>query len=109
MRIFVPEQPASGKYLILSAVVHGVDNLLVVTRGKKIQLVKIPTEILKIDITIVDSMAKGDPYLLEIKEVGGYKVPLVRRTSEAEIGQIQFSAGPEGAIRYGRGGMETGG
>ena len=109
MRAFNPEEIISGKYLILSAVVHGKDNLFILTRGKKVQLVQVSLEVLKIHITIVDSMAKGDPYLLEIKEAGGYKVPLVRRTSEAEIGQIQFSAGPEGAIRYGRGGMETGG
>lgn len=101
MRTFDPiQQISAGKYRILSVVLHGKNNLLVVSRGKKLQLVTIPTEILTVNVSSVAALiSNGDFYLLEIKEGAGYKVPLVRRTSEAEVGEIDFDTSPEGAVR----------
>ncbi len=81
MRTFVPEQIAVGKHKILSAVLYNDSWLFVLTRGKKIQLAQIPEEV------VVISGEKGLG-LLEIREGGGYKVPIWRDGTAEELEEI---------------------
>lgn len=69
--VFV-EELSAGTYLILSNVVNKGINLLVIKRGSDIRLVKIPVNVL-----VVSKDIGPDP-ILEIKEGGGFKVPIVR-------------------------------
>lgn len=95
MRTFSPEEATNGMYLVLGSVVHEKDYLFTVQRGVKIQLVKIPTDLLSMP-------PLGGLYVLEIKEAGGYKVPLVRAAlDQDEVARIKKFEPTGGTPRHG--------
>lgn len=95
VRAFVPERVLSvGTYRVLTSCVHAANKLFVVVRGKNIHLVQIPEDI------IIISGKKGNG-ILEIKEIGGYKVPLWRDGTDEEFIAIDNYTGPESTTRSG--------
>lgn len=96
MRTFNPEEAATGTYIILSHVIYETDHLFVVQRGAKIQLVKIPTNLLT-----VPALPERD-HILEIKEGAGYRIPVCRRpNSHEEVRTIKNYTTPGGTVRGG--------
>jgi hypothetical protein len=63
-RSFFKSALAAGKYRILSNVVHDDENLLVIKRGKNIELVRVPVNILNV---------ASDASVLELTEGSGFK------------------------------------
>lgn len=89
------EQAKEGMYRILSNVEFEGNNLLVVKRGQQIQLITIPCQLLK----VVNRTGEYDT-ILEITEMGGFRVPSSRPAKGAqELKEIDNFAPTGGTCR----------